>query len=75
MSDTIQISQFNTVYTITLRNKTMQNGPTVWVCQSRTAYDKALQDLTAMPHMEVIEHGAAHVVRDEEPARFCVTAQ
>jgi hypothetical protein len=75
MHNTITISAFNTVWTITLRNKSMQNGPTVWVCQSRAAYDKALADLANMPHMEVIDSGAAHVVTDEEPARFCIAAE
>jgi hypothetical protein len=65
MSNTITISSLNTVWTITLRNKSMQNGPTVWVCQSREAYDKALADLAGMPHVEVIDSGAAHVVRDD----------
>jgi hypothetical protein len=65
MNNTITISAFNTVWTITLRNKSMQNAPTFWVCQSRAAYDKALADLAEMPHMEVIDSGSAHVVKDD----------
>jgi hypothetical protein len=75
MNNTITISAFNTVWTITLLNKSMEIGPTVWVCQSRAAYDKALADLATMQHIEVLDCGESHVVTDEEPARFCIAAE
>jgi len=58
----IEVSDFRAVLTIVFLNKSHEGPtPTVWVCKDRDAYDRALGKLAKRPHVEVIQHGPAHV--------------
>ena len=62
----IQVSQFNTVYTITFINHS-QDGmedatPTTWVCQNKAAYERALRDLSQLWHIKVLQSGQSHFI-------------
>ena len=62
----IQVSEFNTVRTISFVNKS-QNGmgdatPIVWVCENKAAYDNAMAELSAMSHVKILDSGHSHFV-------------
>lgn len=59
----IEVNNFQSVLTVTFLNKSFENPtPTTWVCANRDAYDRAVNKLANMPHIEIIEQGAVHVV-------------
>jgi hypothetical protein len=65
---TIKATSTNAVLTIVFLNKS-QNGmgdatPTVWVCQTMEHYQRSLKVLKSMPHIQVLDSGLAHFVRD-----------
>lgn len=62
----IQVSQFNTVYTITFRKHSQicmgDFTPTTWVCQNKAAYEQALEELSGMWYIEILTSGHSHFV-------------
>ena len=58
----IKTSPLGTCLTIVFLNKTHEPPtPTVWVCANREAYDRGLDKLRAMKHIEIVGHGDTHV--------------
>ena len=57
----IKVSAFNSVPTIVFRNKSMDNGLTVWVIADPEDFHSALGYLTSLPHIEVVQSGDSHV--------------
>jgi len=57
----IEVS-LNACWTIVFLNKSHENPtPTVWVCENRRVYDRSLEKLGGLKHIEIIQHGASHV--------------
>ena len=62
----IEVSAFNTCWTITFLNKSFENPtPTVWVCPNKDAYERALEKLRSQKWIEVVQNGSSHVVRED----------
>lgn len=68
MIETVELSTaLNAVLSIVFLNKAHDKPtPTVWVCQNRKVYDKSLKKLRESSHIEIVQHGLAHVETDNE---------
>jgi len=62
MNRVIEVHPFNACLTITFLNRSFENPtPTVWVCENKTTYDRALARLQILGHIEIVQNGASHV--------------
>jgi hypothetical protein len=58
----IEISSLHTVWTIAFLNTHSGSAfPVVWVCQTKSHYEAALERLKAMPHVRIVQSGPSHV--------------
>lgn len=63
---TIEVSWASSVKTIVYLNKSLNNGPTVWVAENAFAFEAALAELKSKPHIEILESGNSHVAFEND---------
>lgn len=52
----------NACLTIVFLNKRHQPPtPTVWVCTTRAVYDRSVESLGKLAHIEIVQSGLSHV--------------